>query len=40
MKQLCDYCGCQFDSDDSVNCPNCGSVSTRTIQSDESFEIE
>jgi len=40
MKQRCDYCGNEFDSDDSINCPNCGSCSTRVIKQDESFDIE
>jgi|APFre7841882654_1041346.scaffolds.fasta_scaffold38487_6 hypothetical protein len=39
MRQVCDYCGCEFDEEDSINCPNCGSVSTRTVKEDINFEI-
>jgi len=40
MTLICDNCGCMFDSDDSSNCPDCGSVSTRVIKSNDVFEIE
>jgi predicted nucleic acid-binding Zn-ribbon protein len=40
MEQECQYCGCVFDSDDSINCPNCGSYSTRTLKSDDTLSIE
>jgi RNA polymerase subunit RPABC4/transcription elongation factor Spt4 len=39
MKQVCDYCGHVFEEDE-VNCPNCGSVSTRVIQPEDYPVIE
>jgi len=40
MKQECNNCGCVFDQDDSINCPNCGSVSTRVLEPDDYLLIE
>ena len=40
MKQECQNCGEIFESDDSINCPSCGSCSTRVIKVDDNLSIE
>lgn len=32
MILICDYCGEIFDSEDSIVCPNCGSICTRKYE--------